>query len=75
MVLICMEVINGVFRSVERFNLQHSKLYRKREVKHPSCERGFNLLYRGVHRDWSSALYRFPHMAELLLDVPEPLLP
>ena len=65
----------GVTRSVECFDLRHSKLYRKREVHHPGCERGFSLLYQGVHRDWSSALYCFLHVAELLLDVLEPLLP
>ena len=32
-------------------------------------------MYQGVHRDWSSALYRFLHVAKLLLDAPEPLLP
>ena len=44
-------------------------------MQHPGCERGFSLLYQGVHIDWSSALYPFLHVAELLLDVPEPLLP
>ena len=67
------EVINGVFSSVKRFDLQHFEFFRKREVQHPCCERGFSLLYQGVHRDWSS--YRFLHVVELLLDVPEPLLP
>ena len=62
LVLICIEVIYGVFRFVKRFVMRFSKLYRKREVQHPGC-------------DWSSAFYRFLHMAELLLDVPEPLLP
>ena len=33
------------------------------------------MLYQGVHRDWSSSLYFYLHVAELLLDVPEPLLP
>ena len=33
------------------------------------------MLHQSVHRDWSLAFYRFLHMAELLLDVPEPLLP
>ena len=75
LVLICVEVINGVFRFIERFDLRHSELCRKREVQHPGCKRGFSLLYQGVHRDWSSALYCFLHVAELLLDVPEPLLP
>ena len=75
LVLICIEMINGVFRSVERFDLRHSELRRDGEVQHPACERGFILLYQGIHRDWSAALYRFLHLAELLLDVPEPLLP
>ena len=44
-------------------------------MQHPDCERGFSLLYQVVHRDWSSILYRFLHVVELLLDVPEPLLP
>ena len=68
-------MINGVFRSVKRFDLRHSELCQKREMQHPGCELGFILSYQGVHRDWSSALYCFLHMAELLLDVPEPLLP
>ena len=75
LVLVCVEVINGVFRFVKCFDLRHSEFYRKREVQHPSYERGFSLLYQGIHRDWSSALYLFLHVAELLLDVPEPLLP
>ena len=75
LVLVCVEVINGVFHSVKRFDLQHSKFYLKREVQHPGCKRGFSLLYQGIHGDWSSALYHFLHVAELLLDVPEPLLP
>ena len=32
-------------------------------------------VYQGVHGDWSSAFYRFLHVADFLLDVPEPLLP
>ena len=44
-------------------------------MQQPGCERGFSLLHQSVHRDWSSALYCFLHMAELLLDVLEPLLP
>ena len=75
LILICIELINGVFRSVDRFDLRHSELCRKREVQHPGCEWVFSLLYQGVHRDWSSALYCFLHVVELLLDVPEPLLP
>ena len=75
LVLVCVEVINGVFRSIKRFDLRHSEFCRKREVQHPGCEQGFSLLYQGVHRDWSSALYLFLHVAELLLNVPEPLLP
>ena len=35
----------------------------------------FGLLHQGVHGDWSSALYRFLHVADFLLDVPEPSLP
>ena len=67
-------MVYGVFPSVERLNLRHSELYRKREVQHPGCEWGFGLLHQGVHREWSSALYCFLHVVELSLDVPEPLL-
>ena len=49
--------------------------FAKREVQHPGCERGFSLLYQGIHRDWSLALYHVLHVVELLLDVHEPLLP
>ena len=44
-------------------------------MQHPDGEWRFGLLYLGVHGDWSSALYCFLHMADFLLDVPEPLLP
>ena len=65
----------GVFCFVERLDLRHSELFRNREVQHPGCEWGFGFLYQGVHRDWSSALYRFLHVADFLLDVSKPLLP
>ena len=63
-----------VFCPVECLDLRYSELCRKREVQHPGRERGFSLFHQGVHRDWSSALYCFLHMVELLLDAPEPLL-
>ena len=44
-------------------------------MQHPGGEWRFGLLYQGVHGDWSSALYRFLHVADFLLDVPEPLFP
>ena len=75
LILICIEMIYGVFCSVERFDMQHSELFRKRKVQHPGCEWGFGLLHQSIHRDWSSAFYLFLHVAELLLNVPEPLLP
>ena len=75
LIFVCIKVVYGVFRSVERLNLRHYELFRKREVQHPGCEWGFGLLHQGIHRDWSSALYYFLHVAEFLLDVPEPLLP
>ena len=72
LIFVCIEVVYGVF---ERLDLRHSELYRKKEVQHPGCEWGFGLLYQGVHGDWSSALYCFLHVADFLLDVPEPLFP
>ena len=33
------------------------------------------LLHQGVHGDWSLAFYRYLHVANFLLDVPEPLHP
>ena len=44
-------------------------------MQHPDGECKFDLLYQGVHGDWSSALYRFLHVDDFFLDVPEPLLP
>ena len=44
-------------------------------MQHPDGEWRFGLLYQGVHGDWSSGLYHFPHVADFLLDVPESLLP
>ena len=75
MIFIRIEVVYGVFCSIERLNLRHSELCRKGEVQHPGGEWRFGLLYQGVHGDWSSTLYRFLHVADFLLDVPEPLLP
>ena len=75
LILICIKVVYGVFCSLEHFDLWHSELCRKREVQHPGCEWGFDLLHQGVHRDWSSTFYCFLNKAELLLDVPESLLP
>ena len=43
-------------------------------MQHPDDEWRFGL-FQGVHGDKSSALYRFLHVADFLLDVPEPLLP
>ena len=44
-------------------------------MQHPDGEWRFGLLHQGVHGDWSSTLYRYLHVANLLLDVLEPLLP
>ena len=44
-------------------------------MQHHDYEWGFGLLYQGVHGDWSSAFYRYLHVANLLLDVLKPLLP
>ena len=68
-------MVYGVFCSVKRLDLRHSELCQKGEVQHPSSEWRFGLLHQGVHGDWSSALYRYLHVADFLLDVPEPLLP
>ena len=44
-------------------------------MQHPGGEWRFGLLYQGVHGNWSSAFYRYLHVADFLLDVPKPLLP
>ena len=64
-----------IFRFVECFDLRHSKLCWEREVWYPSHERGFSLLHQGIHGDWSSSFPSFLHVADLLLDVTEALLP
>ena len=68
-------MIYGVFCPFERLDLRNSELCRTEEVQHPGGEWRFGLLHQGVHGDWSSALYRYLHVADFLLDVPEPLLP
>ena len=75
LILISIEVVHRVFRYVERSDLRHSELRGEGEVQHPGSERGFCLLYQSVHGDWSSSFYSFLHVAELLLDVSEMLLP
>ena len=75
LILVCIEVVYGVFRSIEHFDLRHSELCLNGEVQHPGCEWGFGLFHHDVHRDWNSALYCFLHMTKILLDVLQPLLP
>ena len=75
MIFVGIEVVYRVFCPVERLGMLHSKLCRKGEVQHPSDEWGFGLLYQGVYGEWGSAFYRYLHVADLLLDVSEPLLP
>ena len=68
-------MVYGVFCSIERLDLHHSELCRNREVQYPDGEWRLGLLHQGVHGDWSSAFYHYLHVGDLLLDVPEPLLP
>ena len=68
-------MVYGVFCSVERLDLRHSKLCRKGEVQHPGGEWRLGLLHQGVYGDWSSTFDRYLHVADFLLDVLEPLLP
>ena len=75
LIFVRIEVVYKVFCPVERFYLRHSELYRKGEVQHPDGEWRFGLLHQGVHGDWSLAFYRYLHVVDFLLDVPEPLLP
>ena len=75
LIFVCIEVVYGVFCFVERLDLRHSEIFRKGEVQHPDDEWRLSLLHQGVHGDWSSAFYRYLHVADFLLDVPEPLLP
>ena len=75
MIFVRIEVVYGVFCSVERLNLRHFELCWKGEVQHPGSEWRLGLLHQGVHGDWSSAFYRYLHVADFLLDVLEPLLP
>ena len=75
MIFVRIEVVYGVFCPVERLDLRHSELCLKGEVQHPDDEWEFKLLYQGVHGDGSSAFYLYLHVADFLLDVPEPLLP
>ena len=67
-------MVDGILCSIERLYLRHPELCWKREV-YLGCERGLSLLHQGVHRVWSSALYDFLNVADLLLDALEPLLP
>ena len=75
MIFVRIEVVYGVFCFIERLDLRHSELCQKGEVQHPGGEWRLGLLHQGVHGDWSSAFYRYLHVADFLLDVPEPLLP
>ena len=75
LIFVRIEVVYGVFCSIERLDLRHYELCRKKEVQHLDGEWRLGLLHQGVHGYWSSTLYRFLHLADFLLDVFEPLLP
>ena len=75
LILVGVEVVYVVFRSVGSFDLRHFELCWEREVQNPDCERGFRFLNQSIHGDWGSTFYCLLHVAELLLDVLEPLLP
>ena len=75
LIFVRIEVVYGVFFSIERLDLRHYELCSKGEVQHPNGEWRLGLLHQGVHGDWSSAFYCYLHVADFLLDVPEPLLP
>ena len=75
LIFVRIEVVYGVFCSVERLDLQHFELYRKGEVQHLGGEWRLGLLHQGIHGDWRSAFYRYLHVVDFLLNVPEPLLP
>ena len=68
-------MVYGVFCPIERLDLWHSELCQMGEMQHLSGEWIFGLLHQAVHGDWSSAFYRYLHVADFLLDVSEPLLP
>ena len=75
LIFVRIEVVYGVFCSIERLDLRHSELFRNGEVEHPGGEWRLGLLHQGVHGDLSSAFYRYLYVVDFLLDVPEPLLP
>ena len=75
LIFVRVEVVYGVFCSIERLDLHHYELFRNGEVQHPDGEWRLGLLHQGVDGDWSSAFYLYLHVADFLLDVPEPLLP
>ena len=68
-------MIYRIFHSVERFDLRHSELCWEREVWYPGLKWGFSLLHQGIYGNGSSAFHSFPHVAKLVLDVSEVLLP
>ena len=68
-------MVYGILFPVKGLDLWHLEFRREREVLYPGCELGFRLLYQSIHGDWGSTFYSLLHVAELLLDVLEPLLP
>ena len=75
LIFVHIEVVYGVFCSIECLDLRHSEFCWKGEVQHPGGEWRLSLLNQGDHGDWSSTFYRYLHVVDFLLDVPEPLLP
>ena len=75
LIFVRIEVVYGVFCSFKRLDLWHFELCRKGEMQHLGGEWRLGLLHQGVHGDWNSAFYLYLHVADFLLDVPEPLLP
>ena len=68
-------MIYWVLDAIKCFYLRHPEFGWERIVQHFWSERRFRLLYQSIHSVWGAPFDDLLHMAELLLEVPESLLP
>ena len=68
-------MVYWILDAIERFCLWHPEFGRERVVQHLRSEGRFRLLHQGIHSVWGTPFNYLLHVVELLLEVPESLLP
>ena len=75
LILIDVQMVYWVLDAIKCFYLRHPEFSWERIVQHFRSERRFGLLYQNIHSVWGAPFDDLLHMAKLLLEVSESLLP